>query len=238
MDRGRQSRPRQIFINHLSADFKKEIKRYCRLGRKKNKKPNGQKRKHPDDSKQPKRKSLRALKNKAPVVSDKPQVVIEQLLPDDTMMPILKFSLDSDVCWRSSADFDFAIFEVAVTQDIQLARCTMSSHVVRTMHVHVFGFPGILQDGRFDHPYAIIPAEITGTNWNQMTLSALSSPDLSGSAIVCTKRGIPVGCIGGGFDGSEENEQYQSYGFTLQGIPRDLPSLLPPDAGEEKKEEL
>lgn len=56
-----------------------------------------------------------------------------------------------------------------------------------------------------------------------MKLSTLSAPDLSGSAIVCAKRGTAVGYIGGGFDGSAKNEQYQSYGITLQGIPRDLP---------------
>ena len=70
-----------------------------------------------------------------------------------------------------------------------------------------------------------------------MTLSTLSAPGLSGSAIVCTKRGIPVGYIGGGFDGSSKNEQYQSYGFTLQGIPHDLPSALPPQDQDESNEE-
>ena len=153
--------------------------------------------------------------------------MIEQLRPDDKkLVEVHKFSLASDICWRSSADFDFAIFEVAVPQDIQLVRSEMSTEVYPSMHVHVFGFPGVLKDAQFGHPYAIIPAEITGWHWNPMALSTLSSPGLSGCAIVCTKRGIPVGYIDGGFDGSAKNEQYQSYGFTLHGIPQDLPSVL------------
>ncbi|KAG6974139.1 hypothetical protein JG688_00003204 [Phytophthora aleatoria] len=165
--------------------------------------------------------------------------MIEQLQADGTTMEeVHKFSLGSDVCWRGSAAFDFAIFEVAVPQNIQLVRCRMAIGVHATMRVHVFGFPGALQDRQFGHPYAIIPAEVTGWSRNQMTLSSSSAPGLSGSAIVCTKRGVPVGYIGGGFDGSAQNEQHQSYGFTLHGIPPDLPSLLPPDAGEETKEEL
>jgi len=150
---------------------------------------------------------------------------------------VLKVSLESGICWRSSADFDFAIFKVPTSRDVQLVRCEMSIDIFPTMHVHVFGFPAILQDCHFGHPYAIIPAEVTGTNWNQMTLSTLSAPGLSGSAIVCTKRGIPVGYIGDGFDGSPMNEQYQSYGFTLQGIPHDLPSALPAQDEIEFKEE-
>lgn len=69
--------------------------------------------------------------------------MIEQLHPDDKIVvEVHKFSFESDICWRSSADFDFAIFEVAVPQDIQLDRCEMSTEVYPTMHVHVFGFPG------------------------------------------------------------------------------------------------
>ncbi|ETI41143.1 hypothetical protein F443_13585 [Phytophthora nicotianae P1569] len=114
----------------------------------------------------------------------------------------------------------------------------MSLKVYDTMIVDVFGFPGALQDQHFDHDYAIITAKITGWSGNQMTLSSLSAPGLSGSAIVCTKRGVPVGYMGGGLDGSAKNEQYQSYGFTFQGLIPELPSSLPPDPEGETKDEL
>ncbi|KAG7375221.1 hypothetical protein PHYPSEUDO_002453 [Phytophthora pseudosyringae] len=220
------------FTDHLSADFKNEIKRYQRLHPKL--KTSGRKREGGDV----RRKSPRKSAKKTPVVSDKPQVVVEQLVPDVLELnEVHRFSLDSDVCWRSSAAFDFAIFEVAAPRDIDLVRCKTSIAVFATMGVHVFGFPGALQDQKFDHPYAIIPAEVTGWSGNQMTLSSLSAPGLSGSAIVCTKRGVPVGYIGGGFDGGK-NAQYQSYGFTFHGIPPDLPSSLPPVTDDETKDEL
>lgn len=65
---------------------------------------------------------------------------------------------------------------------------------------------------------AIIPAEITGQDHQQLTLSTLSSPGLSGSAIVCTTQGTPIGYLGGGLDSGEKNQQYQSYGYSFYGI--------------------
>jgi hypothetical protein len=200
------------FTDALSAAFKTEITRYLQLnpGMKSS---SGKKRKGVAEPKQPIRKSPRTARREAPAFSDKPQVVIEQLLSDGkTLEEVLKFRLDSGVCWRCSADFDFAIFEVEAPQNVQLTRCKMSTEVYPTMHVHVFGFAGALQDHPFNHRYAIIPAEVTGLRDNQMMLSSLSAPGLSESGIVCTKRGIPVGYIGGGFDRSAGNEQYQSYG--------------------------
>ena len=221
------------YSDGLSDDFKKEIQRYSKLHP--GKKPNGKQKK--DASAPSIRRSKRT--KKSPVSNDIFQIAIEQLFPDEeALKEVYKFSLVSGICWRCSADFDFAILEVPTPPNVQLelVRCEMAYCVFPTMPVHVFGFPGSL-DGKFNHHYAIIPAEVTGTNRNQMTLSALSAPGLSGSAIVCTKRGIPVGYMGGGFDGSSENEQYQSYGFTLQGIPHDLPSALPPQDEDESKEE-
>ncbi|KAG2814655.1 hypothetical protein PC116_g20962 [Phytophthora cactorum] len=215
----------ETFMNHMSADFKKEIKRYLKLNPRM--KTSGGKRKSAEVAIQPSRKSPRTLK-KTPFPSDMPQVMVEQLLPDTTALTrVNQFSLHSGICWRSSADFDFAIFEVAVPPDIQLVRCKTSLAVYPTMSVHVFGFPGALQDEKFDHLYAIITAQVSGWSGNKMTLSSLSAPGLSGGAIVGTKRGVPVGYVGGGFDGSVYNEQYQSYGFTFHGIPIDLPSSLP-----------
>ncbi|KAF1777857.1 hypothetical protein GQ600_14649 [Phytophthora cactorum] len=159
------------FTDHLSADFKLEIKRYLRLHP--SRKTNGRKRKDADVKDA----------NVAMQPRHKPQIVVEQLLPDTTNPEeVHRFGLDSDTCWRSSAAFDFAIFEVPVPRNNKLVR------LYDTMSVDVFGFPGALQDQRFEHDYAIIPAKITGWSGNQMTLSSLSAPGLSGSAIVCTKR--------------------------------------------------
>ncbi|KAF1780800.1 hypothetical protein GQ600_546 [Phytophthora cactorum] len=215
------------FTDHLSADFKLEIKRYLRLHP--SRKTNGRKRKDADVKDA----------NVAMQPRHKPQVVVEQLLPDTTKPEeVHRFSLDSDTCWRSSAAFDFAIFEVPVPRNNMLVRCKTSLKVYDTMSVDVFGFPGALQDQHFEHDYAIIPAKITGWSGNQMILSSLSAPGLSGSAIVCTKRGVPVGYIGGGLDGSAKNEQYQSYGFTFHGLIPELPSSLPLDTEGETKDEL
>ena len=135
----------------------------------------------------------------------------------------------SDICWSSSVAMDYAIFKIAVDQTVPLARCAFGMDVAPTMHVHIFGFPAALR-GQFRHVSAIIPAEVTGAGENKLTLSALSAPGLSGGAIVCTKRGTPVlGYMGGNFD-SSANNQYQSYGFNVQGLPRELPFF----EGEEK----
>ncbi|KAH9088093.1 hypothetical protein Ae201684P_008139 [Aphanomyces euteiches] len=222
------------YSDGLSDDFTKEIQRYSKLHP--GKKPSGKRKKDAANISAPSIRRSKRVK-KVPVSSNIFQIAIEQLFPDEEeLKEVYKFSLESSTCWRCSADFDFAIFEVPTPPNVQLelVRCKMAYRVFPTMPVHVFGFPGSL-DGKFDHHYAIIPAEVTGTNRNQMTLSTLSAPGLSGSAIVCTKRGIPVGYMGGGFDGS--SEQYQSYGFTLQGMPQDLPSALPLQDDEETKEE-
>ncbi|KAL4118788.1 hypothetical protein PRIC2_011110 [Phytophthora ramorum] len=230
------------FTDHLSADFTKEIKRYLR--RHPRMKTSGRKRKYTnvkdaDVAKQPRRKFPRSAAMKSSAGLDKPQVVVEQLLPDRTKPEeVHRFSLGSDTCWCSSAAFDFAIFEVALPRDNKLVRCTISLKVNDPMSVDVFGFPGALEDQAFDHAYAIIPATFTGWSGNQMALSSLSAPGLSGSAIVCTKRGVPVGYLGGGLDGSAKNEQYQFYGYSFHGVLPELPSSLPPDTEVETKDEL
>ncbi|CAK4251417.1 unnamed protein product [Aphanomyces euteiches] len=220
----------KLFTDDLSATFKKEIKDilYFTLGR---------------NRMESEKMNLLVIQSKrtkkVPVSYKMFQIAIEQLFPDEeALKEVYNFSLESGICWDCSAAFDFAILEVPTPPNVQLEliRCEMAYRVYPTMRVHVFGFPGNLEDGQFAHHYAIIPAVVTGTNRNQMTLSALSAPGLSGSGIVCTKRGILVGYLGGGFDGSSKNEQYQSYGFTLQGIPQDLPSALPQDEEESKED--
>ncbi|KAL7681689.1 hypothetical protein Plhal304r1_c055g0141321 [Plasmopara halstedii] len=183
-----------------------------------------------DVAKQPRRKSTRTAAMKSSAKLDKPQVVVEQLFLDRPKPEeVHRFSLDSDICWCSSAAFDFAIFKVSLPRDNKLDRCTMSTNVTNTMSVDVFGFPGALDAQAFDHAYAIIPARITGWSGKQVVLSSLSAPGLSGSAIMCTKSGVLVGYLGGGFDGSAKNEQYQIYGYTFHGVLLELPSSLPPD---------
>ncbi|KAL7681705.1 putative peptidase S1, PA clan [Plasmopara halstedii] len=202
------------FTDHLSSDFTKEIKRYRRRHprmKRSGRKRNANNVQDADVAKQTRRKSTRTAAMKSSVKSDKPQVVVEQLLPDR----------------QNSAAFDFAIFKVALPRDNKLDRCTMSTNVTNTMSVDVFGFPGALEAQAFDHAYAIIPARITGWSGNQVVLSSLSAPGLSGSAIVCTKSGVVVGYLGGGLDGSAKNEQYQIYGYTFHGVLLELPSSLP-----------
>ncbi|RLN91234.1 hypothetical protein BBJ28_00018016, partial [Nothophytophthora sp. Chile5] len=116
----------ETFADHLSPEFKTDIHRYLKI--------------YPGMKASGKR-------TKAPVISNKPEISIEQLQSDGTTMEVVHtFRLGRDVCWRSSADFDFAIFEVAVSQDIQLARCRMAIGGQITMPVHVFGFPDTLRD--------------------------------------------------------------------------------------------
>ena len=86
-----------------------------------------------------------------------------------------------------------------------------------TRKVHIFGFPGAVSEFESIHS-AIIPAKITGQDGQYLTLSTLSSPGLSGSAIVCTTSGTSIGYLGGGLDSGGKNQQYQSYGFSFYGI--------------------
>ncbi|CEG42761.1 CRN-like protein [Plasmopara halstedii] len=219
------------FTDHLSADFTTEIKRYLRRhprmktsGRKKNVTNN----KDADVAKRPRRKSLRTAAMKSSAKLDKPQVVVEQLLPDRPKPEeVNRFSLDSDICWCSSAAFDFAIFEVVLPRNNKLDRCDMSFNVSYGMSVDVFGFPGAFEDQAFDHAYAIIPARITGWSGNRMVLSSLSAPGVSGSALVCTKNEVAAGYLGAGLYGSAKNERYQSYFYTFHGVIPELPSSLP-----------
>ena len=83
--------------------------------------------------------------------------------------------------------------------------------------VHIFGFPVVLEGFENIHS-VVIPAYITGQDRQHLTLSCLSSPGLSGAAIICTVYGCPIGYLGGGLDSSCKNEQYQSYGYPLYGI--------------------
>ena len=87
------------------------------------------------------------------------------------------FVVDDDSCWYVSADFDYAIWKIPLIYGLE------ASWVSRK--IYVFGLTGLLSESKFFyHAYSM--------------LSLLSTPGLSGSAIVCTERGIPVGYLGGG----------------------------------------
>ncbi|KAL3668841.1 hypothetical protein V7S43_006133 [Phytophthora oleae] len=194
----------------------------------------GDKRKSDDGAKGPLSESPRLEFKTRTYSSDLPLVVVEQLLPGASKVTeVLTFRFHSDFCWRSSARCDFAIFKVPVpSTDIQLLPLKTSNVVHPTMSVHVFGFPRVLEEKKFDHYYAITPAQITDLGVSQMALSSLSAPGLSGSAIMCTKTGVAVGYLGGGFGGSPGNKQNRSYGFSFSEMSAEL---LLPDAEDEIK---
>lgn len=48
------------------------------------------------------------------------QVVVEQLgQSEETLEDVQRFTLRPEMCWRSSADDDYAIFKVAVPPEVQ-----------------------------------------------------------------------------------------------------------------------
>ncbi|KAG6614615.1 Crinkler (CRN) family protein [Phytophthora cinnamomi] len=110
-------------VGALSSDFKKELAHFLHL--------------HPLSVKDEKCNS-----RLQPSGADKPRVVIEKLIPDDNEMEIIHgFELGNDVCWKSSADLDFAVFKVIIPEDNRLIACTMASFgVVPTMSVHAYFF--------------------------------------------------------------------------------------------------
>ncbi|GMF64520.1 unnamed protein product [Phytophthora lilii] len=181
------------FAGFLSADFKKELADFLIA--------------HPWSVKGPKRVEI--------TENEKPQVAIERLTPEqgDTMMEeVAKFTLEADVCWKSSADLDFAIFKVAVPEHVQLIACTIASFdVVPTMNVNIFLFRNTPYV--FGAPYAIIPAHVTS---HHVTGMCLSAPGIPEGAVVFTDHGIAVGYTGGC------RASYPSCGFKLRGLLTDL----------------
>ncbi|KAE9358642.1 hypothetical protein PF008_g2596 [Phytophthora fragariae] len=181
----------------VSSDFKKEIARFLRL--------------HPLNVKGKKRDGHPQTSG-----AGKPQIVIEKLNPDDNEMEVIhEFDLGSDVCWKCSADLDFAVFKVPIPEDDRLVACKMASfHLVPTIKVHAYLFRTIPY--QFGPPYAIVPAQITGIMGNDINLSAHGLPD---GAVVCTDDGIAVGYLGGA-----SIKKYPSCGFRLQRMVLNLPS--------------
>ena len=186
-------------MNSISADFQKEVKKAERLGQMHVKKKN----------------------KKQKLDSQDPLKVYVQQLRDGKLVTVLDFILENDVCWEARSYSDMMIFKVPIPKDCSLEKCEITQFNCDTMSVHIFGFPGALVgDNTFKHDYAIIPAQITGRDEvGHLLLSTLSTPGLSGSAIVCTGRGWPIGYICGGFDTGENNQQYQCYGYSFTNMP-------------------
>ncbi|KAJ3336502.1 hypothetical protein HDU83_009402 [Entophlyctis luteolus] len=198
----------KAILRHVSADFKKEVARY----KKTHPGHMGKKRKRLDQSS-----------------SDPIKIKLEQFSGSVVLESVVDFVLEHSRCWAASASFDFMIFQVPIPDTCTLEKCVLGiGDYQPALPVHIFGFPGILvSDEQFEHNYAVITAEMTGKDdKGHMILSALSTPGLSGSAIICTGRGYPIGYLAGGFDTSE-TEQFQCYGYGLEFIPKDLPRFLP-----------
>ncbi|KAH9131985.1 hypothetical protein AeRB84_021483 [Aphanomyces euteiches] len=118
------------YSDGLSDDFTKEIQRYSKLHP--GKKPSGKRKKDAANISAPSIRQSKRVK-KVPVSSDIFQIAIEQLFPDEEeLKEVYKFSLESSTCWRCSADFDFAIFEVPTPPNVQLelVRCKMAYRAV------------------------------------------------------------------------------------------------------------
>lgn len=190
-------------MDRVSADFRKEMKNLETIGKL--------------HAKTRKKQKINA--------SDPMEVRVEQYDGSKELVLALKFILDKDACWVANSKYDCMILKVRIPQNCSLEKCTYDTKYFDTMPVHIFGFPGALVGVvPFQHDYAMIPAQITGGDANgHMLLSTLSTPGLSGSAIVCTARGFPVGYLGGGFDTGGDNQQYQCYGYGFVGVPAHLP---------------
>ncbi|CEG49697.1 CRN-like protein [Plasmopara halstedii] len=92
------------FTYHLSFDFTKEIKRYRRRHprmKRSGRKRNANNVQDADVAKQTRRKSTRTAAMKSSVKSDKPQVVVEQLLPDRQKSTAPGLSGSAIVCTKS-----------------------------------------------------------------------------------------------------------------------------------------
>ncbi|KAH9101940.1 hypothetical protein AeMF1_021386 [Aphanomyces euteiches] len=214
----------EAYSDALSDDFKEEIKVYLKMhpGKKKEAQV-----KHANDTGLSLRRSQRA--KKASNASSNIQIAIEQVFPDEeALKKVYQFSLSSEICRDCSANFDFGVLEIPAppTAQIDLVGCHMAFQVLPSMPVHVFGFPDNLVEGKFDLNHAIVPAQVTDMDWNEVTITAFSATRLSQCSIVCSKWGVPVGYLDGGFRESKDG-QYQSYAYTLLEVPPCLPCHLP-----------
>lgn len=147
---------------------------------------------------------------------------------------VLDFYLKAECCLKASASSDYAILKVPCgkNQTTGLQKCQLGLNaatysIYDSMSVHVFGFPSALSE--FQHDYTVNLSSISGSDSEGcMVITGLSSPGLSGSAIVCTVQGWPIGYLGGEVTSGESKvHQYQAYGYALFGIMSVLKDILP-----------
>jgi hypothetical protein len=212
----------ETFVKHMSADFKKDVQRY--ISKHAAMKRNGGKRKSEDTVELPSCKSAQPSKEISTSLNV-PLVVVEQLLPGTSKLTkVLQFRLSPDICWRSSAGFDFVIFEVALPPEVPLVCRKVSFAPHSLTHVYVFGFTSAAQENKKSphSSYVVMPAQVTATDGITMTLSSFSDCE---SGIVCSESGLPVGCMDAALNTSK-NGLRQSYCSTFHGLPMDLPSWM------------
>jgi len=131
--------------------------------------------------------------------------------------PPLPFVVNAVACWKADVGSDFAILKLACSPELQhgLVPAKLSYELVPTMRVWVFGFPGHTQLA------TITPCSVTGIDATQFTLSSLSAPGQSCSAIVADRvvadsHAKVVGYLGGNWDAG--GEAFQMYAFRLEGL--------------------
>ena len=201
---------------HVSNEFQKEIKKFTRYGHSSKKRI-----RKVDDSRVKRVEQF-----------DPRNVKVFFLNTDSKKIDLeMEFILEPECCLISDSKSDFAILKVpckkTTLESCELSQNPTAYNVCDSMNVHVFGFPGALKD--FKHGYTVNSMTISGFDSDfRVVITGLSSPGLSGSAIVCTVRGWPIGYLGGELtSGETKNSQYQAYGYLLTGIMKLLFGTLP-----------
>ncbi|KAK1945677.1 hypothetical protein P3T76_002725 [Phytophthora citrophthora] len=110
--------------------------------------------------------------------SDLPKIELDQLLPGNTTLTerVCTFRFHRIICWVSSARRDYAILKIPMldTETPGLTPLVTSDKPEATMEVHVFGFPGVFNDNRYETHYAITPAQVTSMGTSQVILQLLA----------------------------------------------------------------
>jgi len=92
----------------------------------------------------------------------------------------------------------------------------VSSEMMRTQHIHLFGFTQLGEHNWFSSPGEIM--SITGT---QISISSLTIQGLSGSAIVCDKSGGVLG-FSGGAQADKQRTPFGAYVYRIDYVYAEL----------------